>query len=333
MRAIARPANTSVPGDVLENFQASSGSVWLGANSFEERCLGSLLRLADCGAKVQRAIILHYPTKAYLEAEDMTRRRDHRNRIRDQTVRLGVSSIEDLDIQAYGAQQLLGVLQNLVANPRVKLLVVDITCLPKIHVVVLAAQLAADLRPDLHIIICYSSPESYGNLDQNAKENGWSDVIISPFSEQAIMQHELHSRGLVIAGHGSDRLWAALHELEPSGGTIVFGSVPRRPDITKLSEKLKLKLLRQLLIAGKDAWPQEVVDLADMGLIEAIAQKEIDDVRLFKAPVVLYPLGPKSLIVAAALHLARNHPRRSWFVYPVCSAYDVSHVPPAKLGA
>jgi len=314
----------NIPVELMRELRDAKGIAWFGINSFEDRCLASLSRLLTAGIKCSRLCFVDYPTSAQPEADDRRIRKSHRESAASIATSFG-ETLFNPTVEAYASAGLEFELVKFSGEVGNRRWVIDISCLTKIHVITLATFLASDAAKVATIFLVYTSPRAYGNLDQVSKQIGWNDVIIAPVAATAKMHNEGDSRGLVIAGHESERLWSALNEIEPASGVLVLGRIPTRPDITRLSEKINKGVIKHMSIDYAAAWTRQVVDVSDTKTLEELVAQEIEKAAKDDAPMILYPFGPKSLILAAAGQLLKGYPSGSWFVYPVPAGYDLTY--------
>lgn len=324
MRALLPTAVLDIPKELGLDTGAGNLVAWFGINSFENRCLASLSRLVSKGVAVSHVYLVDYPTSAEPDYEDRRIRKANRELASALAVSCGaifhVNSVE-----AYASAGLELELAKFAKDASKKIWVIDISCLTKIHVVTVAGFLMNSATIPVSIKIAYTSPRAYGNLDRLSKQIGWNDVIIAPIAASANMYNEGQSRGLVIAGHESERLWSALNEIEPASGLLILGRIPSRPDITRLSEKINRGVIKHMAIDYSTAWAREVVDVSDIERLHELMLHEVEAASRANAPMILYPFGPKSLVLAAASFLLKNYPVGSWFVYPVPARYDLTY--------
>jgi len=323
MRLIA--STTNVPADVVNSLVMKPKVAWFGINGFEDRCVASLERLNAAKTKLSAIHFIDYPTIATPTAEDYIIRKAHRELVVT-IAKNHAARFYSAKVDAYASTGLEAEFQSFIksaANNSV--LIIDFTCFTKIHIITLVNMLS---NIDLHhkeVLVVYTSPWAYGNLDRIAKQIGWRDVIIAPVASNANMKNEAYSRGLVIAGHESERLWAALNEIEPASGVLTLGRIPARPDITRLSEQVNKKIIKHMALDYDAAWRVEVIDVSDVDGMEKCVASEVEKARESDAPVILYPFGPKSLIFVASRYLFEHYAESSWFVYPVPARYDLSY--------
>jgi hypothetical protein len=302
----------------------SEPSLWLGALSFEERCTSSFLSLAANSYKVTDAMLLTYATEVHPSIESAERQNRYLATMRTAQYEVSAHGLLETNVDPYSFHQFQTTVASRIQESRAKTLVIDITCLTKIHTLALAA-LLTDSNDDLNWVAVYSTPENYGNLGESTKSPGWRDIIIAPLAETAMLLNEARGRGVVIPGHEADRLVVALNELEPSGGLILVADTYRRPDLRRMSERFNRKVIRQLTKMRASNWAKEHIALTDSTRLSSYMSHEIHMARVHQAPVILFPYGPKMLVFFAALQLCSEYPEGSWFVYPVPASYDVNY--------
>lgn len=324
MRALLPNSVVEIPPELALSRDSNDGIAWFGINSFEDRCLASLSRLSSAGISISRICFLDYPTSAQPEVEDRRIRKSHRERVASIASSCG-AVLHNPSVDAYASAGLELELVNFSNVAGGRRWIIDISCLTKIHVVTLANFLLSNVAGRENAALVYTSPRAYGNLDQVSKQIGWNDVIIAPVAASAKMHNEGDSRGIVIAGHESERLWSALNEIEPSSGLLILGRIPSRPDITRLSEKINKGVIKHMALDYSTAWTRHVVDVSDIEHLERLIAHEVEKASQADAPIILYPFGPKSLILAASSHLLKHYPSGSWFVYPVPARYDLTY--------
>ena len=324
MKVIVNHPAQDIPESMRRDLAKVGPISWFGINSFEERCTGSLTRLGETDLNIQSVYFLEYPTSARPESEDRRLRRVHREYVADLASRSS-AALTSYSVEAYASDGLISALTKFIDAHPASALVLDISCFTKIHVVAAAECIRAMGPTRRPIFAVYTSPRAYGNLDQTSKVIGWSDVIVAPISNSAQMRNESHSRGIIIAGHESERLWSALNEIEPAAGLVALGNTPGRPDITRLSERVNKKIMSHIALDYDSAWHRKVVDIADVEEMRLRVSLEVALAKPHSSPVILYPFGPKTLILASALALLDLYPEASWFVYPVPAGYDVSY--------
>lgn len=202
--------------------------------------------------------------------------------------------------------------------------VLDVSCLTKIHAIALAAP--SVFAASLPWQIAYSMPETYGHLESSAGTGpGWRDVLVLPIGDSADVANETHARGIILAGHEGDRLVIALAETEPAGGVIITTNTERRPDLRKESERRNRKVTQLLVGRGDERWSIEDIALKDPAALSRAVETEINKALAEAAPVLLYPFGPKPFVALGAMQLAATPDLQGWFVYPIAVSYDVDY--------
>lgn len=299
-------------------------SCWFGAISFEDRCVASVQWLQRSGLRLDSAVAMNYPTQVLLKTEDKRRREKNRDIFQSAAESVLSEASQGLTIEPYSFQAVQSLVLEAVRDQQIDFAIFDVSCMTRIHVLGLAATLGTTLS-ELPWAIAYSSPENYGNLDSASKSHGWKDIIVAPIAETAVLLYEAYGRGIILAGHESDRLIVALSEIEPSGGLIVIGDSPWRPDLADLSERVNRRVFQHLTKLRASRWEKVQVSFRDISSLDAAVEREIVEARQKSAPVILLPNGPKSLVFFTALKLVMEYPNGSWFVYPVPAGYDVDY--------
>ena len=306
-----------MPPDEVARVVATSGQVgWLGAISFEDRSTAALGRFAAAGLACSTATLLQYPTTVTQVDEDRLRRQTNLEIL---TKALGSADTSLVPLDAYSFYACQEVVRQ--AASRASCLVVDLSCLTKIHALATAAVLA-DESFETRVLIAYTTPDNYA-VPERAGGPGWTDIIIGPLTELADDMSSIDpARGILVAGHETDRLVVGLSEIEPIGGAIVIGGYAERPDLRALAESRNRALITQLTGLHPRDWVKVYADVTDLAPVAAAVDEQV---RLAGgvAPIIVYPMGPKPVDFAAAFTLAQIHPKGAWFVYPIPAAYDV----------
>lgn len=314
----------SVPPEVAAAIKRAKHTLWVGTVSFEDRCLASVRCLEAADLKMYNAIAIEYPTIARPEREDYERRKVNRQRLTEFGSKLFLNETQIVTLNPYALQDFFKIFfeENQIKGE--SLVVFDITCMTKVHTLALASFLALHESPSKWIC-AYTIPENYTSIDNSTRTPGWKDVIIAPLAETAHLLNESHSRGIIITGHEADRLLVAISELEPSGGLIIIGDTPSRPDLGRLSEQYNRGILKQLTKLRSSEWKKIVANILGLEKVKAEIKKEIKLAKGAEAPIILFPFGPKPLLFEIGHILVRDYPESTWFVYPVPNAYDVNY--------
>lgn len=309
---------------IREAVRCSGRSLWIGALSFEDRCTGSLLKLRSMDARLTDGILINYETSIIPPSEGESRLAQNRSRSTELADGLIENGLRSITLSPYVFGDIRQVTDVADEASGYDLLILDISCITKVHAMALAAFLALDT--DRPAIVAYSIPENYGFLDELLESHaGWSDVILAPFSESATLLYETSGRGIIIPGHEAHRLIVAVGELEPAGGRILLAEQIGRPDLKQLSLRRNRRLLGQFARMQSSKWEKRVVDVLDPMTVEKELDELVKEVRPLNAPLFLFPFGPKPVIFTCSLWLSAEYPEASWFVYPVPVSYDVNY--------
>ena len=313
----------SSPVKFKEAMAAAPRTLWVGALSFEDRCMGSLSRLSESNLSMTEGIALNYSTEAYPLSLDREQRNRNWTALQSYNDLIFETNVRQINIASYSFKELQSFVEKNIVEKEIDFVIFDITCLSKLHTLALAAELS---QVSFKWVVAYTLPENYGNLEKSKKISmGWRDIIIAPLAETAHLFNESHSRGIILPGHETDRLIVALAELEPAGGVIVVTETPKRPDLRSLCESNNKNVIRQLKSMRSHSWLSHIVSLNDLRLLRSHIDKEIASVKRFDSPIILFPFGPKSFVFFAGLQLCSQYPDASWFVYPIPLNYDVNY--------
>ena len=217
-----------------------------------------------------------------------------------------------------------------------KTLIIDFTCMTRIHIFAIINALNRIKRSPSSILFCYTAPKTYGNINK-IKKIGWEDILFVPIGIPRITRREGHARGLILAGYNSERLSVALHEIEPNGGMFVYTKTNLRPDLLKkaiednkmiLTRLLSLKIHRtdkSMNLFTFNRWEKKIIEIGDVSILEKITNELIKSAVADEGPLILFPFGSKLGTLTAALTIARSIKVDSWAVYPVPSEFKVDY--------
>lgn len=287
--------------------------LWLGAASFEPRCVGSAQVLRG---KLPAAVIIDYATRIEPAVEGERRRAKYRAAIQACAV-----SWEVLRIGSYQFGSIFGVLNELHARPcdPDTELVIDVTCITKIHAVAVALWLVSQTRFRV-VHLAYSRPSEYRTTRRHVWGKGkWVETVVAPFDFAA--SHDGRGvRGLFLLGHEGDRLRLAADALSAESGVAVVAKASRQ-ELRIASEAQNAWFLRTAERRGVKTVALDFFAVEKMLLIaRELALEAVAD----SARIVLYPLGPKPLVLGAALALASVARHFAWYSYPIPLAYDLN---------
>ncbi len=306
----------------MSNFVASRPNLtgplyWLGAASFEERCLGSARVLAEFGGSLEAGLIVDYATKIEPGGAGQELRAKYRKALFDSL------PARDLPLQAYRFGPMIGALESIERSwggNRATTLVVDATCFTKIHSVALGYWLATQ-RCVKDVLVAYTRPIEYGTEVTNVQARGrWVETIVAPLGfDPQLTSGE--TTGLLLLGHEGSRLRLAVDALEPDGGLAILAGAEDSA-LTRISEWKNGWLLGQ---AAEDGIDLETVDFFSAQAMRKSVSGVAAQARAANARMVIYPFGPKPHVIAASFYAAVLAPRRSWISYPVPKSYSLTY--------
>ncbi len=304
-------------------------SLFVTAVSFEQRCTAAAQALSQQTKHVGYSLVLDYPTSAQPPGQDRQLRARHAAMLEESMSR---APIERAEVHPYAPHPFLVRLEELIAARNPPVVVIDVSCMTRPHVMALGTLLAKS--PDRRrYIFSYTVPLNY-QVPSTKRSLGWDDVIILPIGEAPLLRREGHARGILLPGHEPDRVSVALSTLEPAAGLILVGGTEGRPDFRATSEAGHEHIFRHLERlrmpadpprSTVDGWRRVALDIYAFDEIAIEVRSEIVSADRDRAPLIVYPFGPKSLVLAVSLQLAAEYPGRAWAVYPVPTVYDVNY--------
>jgi hypothetical protein len=306
---------------------------FLSVLSFESRCTAVAAILRRQQSLPFSAFVVSYQTEAVPKDIDSILREKHTKEM------AALMTFTKFDcckpISPYSSNILREQMINLLHNWTGMNLVIDITCMTRVHLFVLSSMIANGEIDWKKVVFAYTGPQSY-NVDGN-KALGWRDTILIPIGKNRSFRREGHARGLALAGHDGERLSIALSELEPASGLLVFANTPRRPDFLQRSREANHSIAQRLLTLrmprdsstaihdSLDGWIETIVNINDFDKITKELIGQIQGAIKDEGPIILFPVGPKSLTFASAILLASTSGLDSWAVYPIPDGYSVNY--------
>jgi hypothetical protein len=317
--------------------------VYLGALSFEPRATEGFRRwIADPERDSGRAsvvVMLDYGGSATSGIE-AARLRAH---IYDEVISIGAARGLTISKQAslpYSSRSLWAALDELSLSSadRIQL---DISCMTRMHAMAAGVYFARHVD-DMEWSIGYTTPASYGHLDDSTSSGGWRDTLFIPLGRDASLKNQGMALGLLICGHEAARAAVALEEIEPAAGVIVSVTNRDRPDLHRLSaerNKVVTDHLLSLRMPGpraasllksftSDGWELETVALETrLKDIAAVVRQIHAGASQIEppAPIVLFPFGPKNVTFDAAFLLSSWYGTQSWAVCPIHRSHSVDY--------
>ena len=253
------------PVKVIHSEEYARRILWIGAVSFESRCVGSITSLLNIDADIWKACAFDYPTSLASKSHG----EENRALNKKEFIRLLGDRVELPQIHPYRYAEFVGQLENLASEATAQSfpcqIIVDITCLTKIHTLALAYWLLTreDSTP---VSLAYSQPEHYGNPSRNIWGRGkWITTLqvrldldsTEPFSSTNI---------IAVLGHEGDRLRLAMNEAEADQGLIVrvlpLEPIPSR--LLTVSDIQNAWLLLELQKEIRPGFNLETIQLSDL---------------------------------------------------------------------
>src|SRR5207249_4988153 len=138
---------------------------WIGCVSFESRCLGSLQTLSRFGAKLSSAFFIDYVGRVEPVSQAEQIRTANRIQLNEVATNLGARSTSIHTTHPYCEGDVLKLLMHAVeqAGQEETQLILDITCMTKVHTLLLCARLTSLIGKG-RINIAYTIPENYAAL-------------------------------------------------------------------------------------------------------------------------------------------------------------------------
>jgi hypothetical protein len=298
---------------------------WIGALSLGRRSVRTIQVLSEAKCAVRRATLLRYPAKLDLRGPSKGKWDSNLSAFLDAIAHGGQADLQEHSISPYAASELADALraEALLAKDNSGQLVVDLTGFTKFHTGVMAAE-AAVQRLEGVLTLGYTIPENYtGFSDRERSSAGFSQTLIVPVVDGAKLIHESRARGIILPGHEGQRLLVALGEIDPVGGTIIHAVTPDRPDFEQVTRHRNRLAYADFDRAG--SWIDKSVELRRVRAVSNLVKAEINRARSARAPLLIYPFGPKPLIFATVFTAARLYPAGSWMVYPLPTTKFAAH--------
>lgn len=324
---------TEEENSIIERLK-SSPFAFISVISFESRCTTVAEQLVSNNLTPTKIITFSYKTKAIPESLDKSLREDNKS-IFCNLFDCENNLINESAVSPYSSNILKHQMEELIEVIGNNLIVVDITCMTRIHIFILSELIATNRIDYSRVIFCYTGPQSYS---VKPKSNlGWRDTILVSIGRNKPFRREGHAHGIVFTGHDSERLSIALAELEPGIGILLFSNTPRRPDFLLRARETNKPIRDRLLtlkmprsdqdnkLTEYDQWSEFTFNINDFDKLNFYIEQEINSAVLDDGPIVLFPYGPKTLTLAAAIFLASSPVVDAWAVYPIPDGYSISY--------
>jgi hypothetical protein len=309
----------------------------LAALSFEDRCVASLAHWPELDTDASKsAVFFSYDNRATPDLEANAVREANWRRVTELAESSGVRvSRYMLDPYSMGALEIYID----TASSDADKITIDLSCFTKLHLMAIA-RAVLKLGPEVSWSVCYASPLSYGNLNTPTARGGWQDNLVLSLGDEPSLTNQGMAVGVLLAGMEADRTAIAMSQLEPASGLIVLSCTPGRPDMHRLAmanNSLLFGHLRELRMPGplgkkilphfpSGGWEVEKVDV-DSAIedVSRCLRRIVRAASPLRAPVILFPFGPKIVDFVASIYLARHYPAASWAIYPVPKTHPLDY--------
>lgn len=317
--------------DVDRGFCEQYGCVLVSAVSFERRGTATSKRLKESGIVPTEHYVFDYDTVAVPRDEDEAIRQLQREYY--ETCFRGSCRMTFLRKNpAFSFSRLVLQMTEILAASKSAAIYIDISCLTRVHLLAIVTAVTRVPIDTDQMRFAYTPPMSYAF--EGGSQFGWRDVLHVPIGRPRQLTREGHALGVVLTGHEGERLAVALEELEPGSGIVVFSNTPGRPDFLYRSEEVNRGIVGRLRTLSVDVgleggdgktpgWSIEIADVFDADKLSGLIDRVVLRARDLKAPLILYPFGPKVHTVVAAMKMACARGLDTWVVYPVPTRFQV----------
>jgi hypothetical protein len=296
--------------------------LWIGALSFESRCTGSITSLLAQNIDINRAVAFDYSTN--LSPKDQGE--EGRSAIRKEFQQLLGKRVEFHQTYPYRYAELVGQLDDVVDNTYD--LIVDITCLTKIHALALAYWLLTRSEQQSSITLAYSQPEYYGNPSKNIWGKGkWTTNLLVRLDLDSTEAYS-STMALAILGHEGDRLRLALNESEATEGLIikillVDDQIDSR--LTAVTDIQNAWLFLEIEKSLRQGFDIKKINIKDLNSLRDCVSSLCNIAKVKNARIALCPFGAKPFVFLSGYWCLSLYPQGSWLSYPVPLSYDASY--------
>jgi len=328
----------------MRSLQASSDppnlqtAVWLGAVSFEERCVASAADVGRRRVGLQAAYVVEYPTKAGSKKADTEKRRTHSKKIEAALRQAGTTGQRRVlnPYRLSDFRNLLDECSSQIEPGRYNGLIIDITCLTRLHVLALAGWLKSGGATHA-VWICYVTPQQYGAPERHRTRRGrWLNVLVAPCRYEPRAWSD-DSMGIVLLGHEGARTSLAIKQCEPSKALVILSTNSRRRLLEVVSRVANAALITDIRRGARQGWALAELPALDVMRVQEEVRSYLRDNKVQRVEtylpenlegmtrVVLYPFGPKPTVLAAALAAMELGQERVWYSYPIPALYDLDY--------
>ncbi len=321
---MTRRLGLTIHAEGRDQLPASGRLHWLGALSFEERCLGSITLLKRWGYRFAEATLVEYPTEIRPKEGERARSMHRRRLQRDLGSCLGPCRTHPYRYIEF-LRILAGIADGLREDPKGHL-VIDITCMTKLHVMAVAYFLLTE-GMSCDVSLAYSIPKLYGSPVRNIWGQGrWSGVVQARLDLDSTHQHQ-RTFAVGLLGHEGDRLRLGLHEANPEELLLLrmVQAKNRSSNVEAMVDIQNARLLRELESSTRIQTAKRDIDLMRPSQLFSAVGSVCESARTAGARVVLCPFGPKPSVFYATYAALERYREAIWASYPTPTVYDADY--------
>ena len=304
--------------------------VWVGAVSFEDRCLRGAQLVCSGEHPPAKGLLVDYSTVVRPIRAAQQKRKEKR-RVLLETFRSRGLPTESPTLFPYRMSSATTFFERLATeaiNDGLGAIMIDVSCLTKIHAVALADWLVerAPAFP-LHVYIQSTVPQQYGwQQTQHLARGGYRDVVFAPVGPTRIADEERMTPEVdvvALIGHEGLRLTLALSVIDVARGIAVISRSTDVADADLISEVENAKFLEDSGEGRIGMWDIIRMDLESLG---SLHRRVTDFLRMAECDrVVIMPFGPKLAIIQATMSALVPEGPAVWVSYPVPQSYSLGY--------
>ncbi len=301
---------------------------WIGPISFEERCYGSLEELKNIKTNFERALLIEYPENRRQQSDGKRKKKHHKKKILGILDEFNCENVVLVSLPPYHFGPFKNAIKNFFDTSSTDeiIFLVDITCLTKVHTIAFASflnGLSSTLKRK--IFVAYSRPKEYGAPAIHSPNYGnWQEFLFSPCDFKPFIDSE-KTDGVILLGHESVRINLSLKDISPEEAIVVLAKTPGKEFMQVVTRTENARLLSKAEMVTDGKWRIKEVDHFDIGKIQEIVFSFTELSTSKRRRLVLYPFGPKPLILGAAFAALSVQDANIWFSYPIPRFYDIAY--------
>ena len=294
---------------------------WIGALSFEDRCMGSINSLLKNNLVIKKAFILDYLNVLLIPKES----EENRSQNKRMMLILIKNQFQLLGIHPYRYSEFFGMLEKTYedisrSNNRC-VIVIDFSCLTKIHTVALAYWICKQ-KLSIPIVLAYSQPEFYGNPYKNIWGKGKLTRTLHIRLDLNSTKTYSSTNVIAILGHEGDRLRLAINEANPDDGLVIKVLPKKIPSKLSTVTDIQNSWLYQEIHDGIRDFKIKKLEYDNISELIKLITNYCKAAKDINSRIVLCPFGPKPFIYYTAFAILSTYPELAWLFYPVPASYD-----------